>query len=240
MHSLSLWLGYNPDAFVKTVGLLFLAFLFGGLIGLERQMRQRNAGLRTMVLVVVGATAFVHLGFRLMNLDGELKILPNIVSGIGFLGAGVIMKEGEHVKGLNTAATLWASAAVGAFLGCGLVVEAAALTLFVLASNTLLRPIVNYLNRMPLHSSTEATYAIHLICKVDDSNTSRNLLTAALTDAKYPVRTTRVTAKGAETLEIEAILSANSAHAVDLDQVCNILGSHPEIVSVTWSANTNC
>ena len=76
MHLLISALGYDQTAFLRTTGLLALAFLFGGMIGLERQIRQRNAGLRTMVLVVVGATAFVHLGFRLMNLDdGQQKAL---------------------------------------------------------------------------------------------------------------------------------------------------------------------
>jgi putative Mg2+ transporter-C (MgtC) family protein len=70
------------------------------------------------------------------------QIIAYVVSEIGFLGAGVILKDGTNIRGLNTAATLWCSAAVGAFAGSALLTEAIALTLFVLAGNTLLRPLV--------------------------------------------------------------------------------------------------
>ena len=91
-----------------------VAFVLATLIGAERQWRQRSAGLRTNVLVAVGAAAFVSLGEHLNGNAGARQIAAYVVSGIGFLGAGVIMKEGAHVWGLNTAATLWCSAAVGA------------------------------------------------------------------------------------------------------------------------------
>ena len=109
-----------------------LAFVLATLIGAERQWRQRSAGLRTNVLVAVGAAAFVSLGLRLNGQAGAAQIAAYVVSGIGFLGAGVIMKDGAQVWGLNTAATLWCSAAVGALSGAGFAAEAAFLALAVL------------------------------------------------------------------------------------------------------------
>ena len=100
--------------FLDTIVSLSVAFVFGTLIGAERQYRQRSAGLRTNVLVCVGAAAFVDLANHLTGADGSVRVIAYVVSGIGFLGAGAIMKEGMNVRGLNTAATLWASAAVGA------------------------------------------------------------------------------------------------------------------------------
>src|SRR6202046_2750746 len=148
------------SAFARTIASFATAFLLGTLIGAERQWRQRTAGLRTNVLVAVGAAAFTDLGTRLLGPEGATRIISYIVSGIGFLGAGVILKEGTQIRGLNTAATLWSSAAVGAFAGSGLPIEAVMLTGFVLAGNTLLRPLVNYLNRRPLdESSSEALYS---------------------------------------------------------------------------------
>src|ERR1700678_277124 len=129
---------------LRTALALLTAFLLGGIIGLERQWRQRSAGFRTNVLVAVGAAAFVDLGMRVGGHDGSVRVISYVVSGIGFLGAGVIMKEGAQVRGINTAATLWASAAVGAFAGSGLFGEAGLVALFVLAGNTLLRPMANY------------------------------------------------------------------------------------------------
>src|ERR1700755_3344403 len=147
--------------FLDTLVSLSVAFVFGTLIGAERQYRQRSAGLRTNVLVAVGAAAFVDLANDLAGSDGSVRVIAYVVSGIGFLGAGAIMKEGMNVRGLNTAATLWATAAVGACAGADMVADSAALTLFVLAGNTLLRPLVNAIDRIPLSERTsEATYEI--------------------------------------------------------------------------------
>src|SRR5579862_2176156 len=146
-------------AFVHTFLALALAFILGTSIGFERQWRQRTAGLRTNVLVAVGAAAFSDLGYRLTGAEGAVRIIAYVVSGIGFLGAGVILKDGTSIRGLNTAATLWCSAAVGCFAGAGLHAEAAVLAMFVLAGNTMLRPLINYINRRPIDArDTEAQY----------------------------------------------------------------------------------
>jgi len=155
---------FDEAAFLNALISLGVAFLFGALIGLERQYRQRSAGLRTMVLVAVGAAAFVHLGGRVFHAQGQSQIIAYVVSGIGFLGAGVIMKEGAQVRGLNTAATLWSTAAVGACAGAGLYAESAAVAVCVLAGNTLLRPVVDFINRQPMSVETEALYRVHATC----------------------------------------------------------------------------
>src|SRR5258708_40165389 len=149
--------------FLDTLVSLATAFVLGTLIGAERQYRQRTAGLRTNVLVAVGAAAFVDLAMHLNGADGAVRVIAYVVSGIGFLGAGVIMKQGMDVRGLNTAATLWASAAVGSCAGADMIAQAVALTVFVLAGNTLLRPLVNAINRIPLDErASEATYYFKL------------------------------------------------------------------------------
>ncbi len=149
--------------FIDTLVSLTAAFVLGTLIGAERQYRQRTAGLRTNVLVAVGAAAFVDLAMHLAGAEGAVRVIAYVVSGIGFLGAGVIMKQGMDVRGLNTAATLWASAAVGFRAGADMVAQAAALTVFVIAGNTLPRPLVNAINRIPLNEkASEATYYVKL------------------------------------------------------------------------------
>ena len=90
-----------------------------------------------------------------------MHVVAYIVSGIGFLGAGVIMRESGNIRGINTAATLWGVAAVGAASGAGLAMEAILGALFVLAANTLLRPLVNQINRRPVdNTDTEVTYRV--------------------------------------------------------------------------------
>src|ERR1700683_4365791 len=150
--------------FLDTLVSLTTAFVLGTLIGAERQYRQRSAGLRTNGLVAVGASAFVDLADHLAGADGAVRVIAYVVSGIGFLGAGAIMKEGMNVRGLNTAATLWASAAVGCCAGADMIAQAGLLTLFVLAGNTLLRPLVNAINRSPIdEQASEATYFVKLL-----------------------------------------------------------------------------
>ena len=121
---------------------LLLAIGMGAMVGLERQWRQRMAGTRTTALVAAGAAAFVMCAL-LLNDDPSARgrIVSYVVSGVGFLGAGVIFKEGGNVRGLNTAATIWCSAAIGALSGLGALHLALVLALAVPLTNVVLRPL---------------------------------------------------------------------------------------------------
>jgi len=100
---------------------LRLALILGALIGAERQWRQRMAGLRTNALVATGAAMFLMMGGLISGEGRQGRVAAYVVSGIGFLGGGVILKDGLSIRGLNTAATLWCTAAVGALSGLGYV-----------------------------------------------------------------------------------------------------------------------
>jgi putative Mg2+ transporter-C (MgtC) family protein len=93
----------------ELVGKVLLAALCGGVIGWQRDRRQYVAGLRTMALVAIGAALFTGVNLEL----GGDRVISNIVTGIGFLGAGIIFREGGTVRGITTAATVWAVAAIG-------------------------------------------------------------------------------------------------------------------------------
>jgi putative Mg2+ transporter-C (MgtC) family protein len=225
--------------FLNTAFSLSVAFILGGAIGLERQIRQRTAGLRTNVLVAVGAAAFVDLGARVAGPDGSVRVISYVVSGIGFLGAGVIMKEGAQVRGLNTAATLWACAAVGAFAGAGQKGEAVLVALFVLAGNTLLRPLVDFINRLPVTASeTEALYRVHLVCRPGDVSSARDLLFEKLERHKYPIQDIETLSEGEELVELAAALVPSAADPAELDLVIEELARHRAVVSATWTVST--
>lgn len=115
-----------------------VSFILSLLIGLERQIRGRAIGLRTSVLVSIGTFMFVSFSVQMMAYD-VTRIASQVVSGIGFLGAGVIIKDGTNIKGLNTAATLWCNAAIGVLCAGGLIVEATIGTGFILFCNIILR-----------------------------------------------------------------------------------------------------
>lgn len=118
------------------------ALIMGAVVGLERQWRQRMAGTRTNALVAAGASAFVMCAFMVRDTSrSEAQIVSYVVSGVGFLGAGVIFKDAGGVRGLNTAATIWCSAAIGAISGLGNPVLALILAASVLCTNVILRPL---------------------------------------------------------------------------------------------------
>jgi len=214
--------------------------VLGTLIGAERQYRQRTAGLRTNVLVAVGAAAFVDLAMHLTGADGAVRVISYVVSGIGFLGAGVIMKQGMDVRGLNTAATLWASAAVGSCAGADMVAQAAALTVFVIAGNTMLRPLVNAINRIPLNEkASEATYYFKLAVAADALPDMRDRLVDKLEAAKYPVADIDVVEIGDDILEVVAKLVATAVDPNELNAVATNLQHLPGVRHATWEVNTS-
>jgi putative Mg2+ transporter-C (MgtC) family protein len=231
--------GVLDSVFMRTIASFALAFVLGTLIGAERQWRQRTAGLRTNVLVAVGAAAFTDLGIRLLGAEGATRIISYIVSGIGFLGAGVILKEGTQIRGLNTAATLWCSAAVGAFAGAALWSEATALSLFVVAGNTLLRPLVNYISRLPIDTqTTEARYRVHVVTDLSRVSEARDILDETLAQVDYPILEIETLSETETQVELAAVLVPSSADSAVLDAVVTKLEKSPAVYSATWSVST--
>jgi putative Mg2+ transporter-C (MgtC) family protein len=148
---------------------LMLAQLLGAAIGVERQWRQRMAGLRTNALVATGAALFVMLGSMILGESSPTRVVSYVVSGIGFLGGGVILHEGFTVRGLNTAATLWCAAAVGCLAGWGFLPEASIAALSIIGTNVLLRPLAMKINRQPLQNTeVETHYICSVVCRGED------------------------------------------------------------------------
>ena len=154
------------------------ALTLGAMIGAERQLRQRMAGLRTNALVSVGASLFVMVSVLEGDASGHMRIAAQVVSGIGFLGAGVIMREGMTVRGLNTAATLWCSAAIGVLCGLGFALEAAIGTAFVLVANLVLRQLAQRINTHGGEAGieTESIYRVTAVCEAEEEVQVRNLM----------------------------------------------------------------
>ena len=227
---------FDLAALINSAVCLAAAFVLGTLIGAERQYRQRSAGLRTNALVAVGAAAFVDFGIRVGG-SQSTQVMAYVVSGIGFLGAGAIMREGLNVRGLNTAATLWCSAAVGAAAGAGLLAESAMLTVFVIAGNTLLRPLVNRINRIPLDEQAgEATYEVRLSVAPGEASEAREALIEALEAAHYPVADVETEERGDDMMEIVATLVATSIVPEELNAVVGGLERLPGVVHAAWES----
>lgn len=119
------------------IGLLS-AVTLGALIGLEREVRKHPAGLHTNALVALGAAAFVMAGVLMGDNTGPARVAGQVVTGVGFLCAGLIWHVGGTVRGINTAATVWCSCAVGVFCGFGMILWAAFIALLVVIANVVL------------------------------------------------------------------------------------------------------
>lgn len=229
----------NYASLADTAISLAAAFFFGGLIGLERQYRQRTAGLRTNILVAIGAAIFVDAGNRLTGHDGAVHIMAYVVSGIGFLGAGVIMREEGNVRGINTAATLWASGAVGACAGADLILEAGLATIFILAANTLLRPVVTFINRQPLDTiSVEVTNSVYIITPKHAQKHALKQFIKTLEAAGYQTQDIEVHQFGSDDVEIQAVLTASAVDGDEMDQLIAKIADQEFVTQAFWSPST--
>lgn len=143
---------------------LGLSILFGFIIGIERQINKGLAGVHTNVLVSAGSCLFIFVGISLNDTNSPARIASQIASGIGFLGAGVIAKEGMTVRGINSAATLWCSAAIGSLCGANMLYIAFVSTTIVTLMNYFVRS--KYIKR--LHKKT--AYNLTIVCPIETAD----------------------------------------------------------------------
>ena len=147
----------NSSHFItqSEVNKFLMATLLCGLIGVEREFKGKQAGLKTMIMIGLGATLFTVLSIQI-GLGSQDRIASNIVTGIGFLGAGVIFKEENKVKGLTTACVIWIVAAIGMAVGGGFYDQAIGVTVVVLAALLIFPYVENFVER----KFTTRTYRI--------------------------------------------------------------------------------
>jgi putative Mg2+ transporter-C (MgtC) family protein len=152
------------------------ALVMGIVIGLERQFRQHTAGLRTNALICFGAALFVSVGRMVDHESSPTRVAAQVVSGIGFLGGGVILREGLNVRGLATAATIWCSAAVGTLAGLGFLLQALIGTGAVLFVNLALRPLVGKIEaRIKTMKMVDTVYRMRVLCPNDQAAVIRTV-----------------------------------------------------------------
>jgi putative Mg2+ transporter-C (MgtC) family protein len=216
----------------------------GGLsaiIGFERQWRNRLAGLRTNTLVALGSTTFVIFAALIPGEASPTRVAAQVVSGIGFLGAGLIFREGLSVRGLNTAATLWCSAAIGVLSGAGYPAYAAVATGFVIVVNLLLRPIVGFINRQPLTSTElEIGYVLSVTCRSPDEAHVRALLLQGLAGSGLGLRhleSTDLDATGR--VIVTAFATAPQRVDAEVEKIVGRLSLEPTVSAARWQADVH-
>lgn len=216
---------------------VFVALLLGSIIGLERQWRQRLAGLRTNALVATGASLFVLITPLIGGSNvNATQIAAYVVSGIGFLAGGVIFKERLSVSGLNTAATLWCTAAIGALTGYGFLTEAAIGAVAVLAANVVLRPVVQRINRQPMDGTeVVSSYEVRAVCRQDAEARIRTGLIAAVRGASMSlIAVYSDDIEGTDRTEVTADVTVAGRPDARLEKIVTRLGVEPGVFSVSW------
>ncbi|CDG21754.1 Protein mgtC [Xenorhabdus poinarii G6] len=219
---------------------LLFALCFGALIGAERQWRQRMAGLRTNALVSTGAALFMMTAMSTPN-ESYDRIAAQIISGVGFLGAGVIMRQGMNVRGLNTAATLWCSAGIGELCGIGQYWAAGIATAIILCANILLREIAQRINTQPQQQALdlEQCYKIHIICDINDEILVRTLILQALNGLGVRLQSLSsadVIQPGR--LEVCAEILATPADQKEIESIVCRVSLEKSVTSVNWKIAT--
>ena len=215
---------------------LMAALTFGAVIGSERQIRQRMAGLRTNALVALGAAGFVVFSTLVPGDASPTRVAAQVVSGIGFLGAGIIFRDGFNVHGLNTAATLWCSAGVGLLAGSGHLDYGALMTGLVVFINLGLRPLVKWIKRRSRAGvPVLRQFEVEATCEPDHEAEVRAMLLRSLAMAGFHMSGLAggQTAAGQRKLTLSLTAEGLPDHAVE--QVIAQLAAQPRLTGIRWA-----
>jgi putative Mg2+ transporter-C (MgtC) family protein len=218
---------------------LAAALVAGAAIGVERQWHQKMAGLRTNSLVALGSAGFV--AFSSVVGEGDpTRVAAQVVSGIGFLGAGVILREGINVRGLNTAATLWCSAMVGTFAGGGYYALSLGAAALVVLTNVAMRSAILGINRRQAARTTddaETQYTIAVTCRSTEEAHVRSLLLHALSQGGLGLRKIEsedLTESGK--VCVTADTPPGTRKDAALENIVGRLSLEPFVTAVSWEA----
>lgn len=216
---------------------LATAMACGAVIGSERQIRQRLAGIRTNALVALGAASFVVFAALFPAEVSPTRVAAQVVSGIGFLGAGIIFRDGFNVHGLNTAATLWCSAAVGLLAGAGAWPFALMLTGFVVFVNLGLRPLVKWIKRKTRAGVPLARFwRVAVTCRPAQEAETRALMLRTLALGGMRLSDIGASATPEGDVELAATVTGDGLADKDLEQAALRLAAEPGLARVRWQA----
>jgi len=226
-----------PEIAVLNLG---IALALGAAVGFERQWRQRLAGLRTNTLVALGAASFTVFAASFPDEVSPTRVAAQVVSGIGFLGAGIIFREGFNVRGLNTAATLWTAAAIGLLAGAGQYLLACAVTAMVIFVNLALRPLSRLLDRQPIQSTELVhNYAVEIICRsAQEAHVRALMLQGFATSGLHLTALDSENIEDSDRVEVNAQVNGEGIQPVALEQIVGRLSLEPAVTAARWRVTT--
>lgn len=210
---------------------IMVCFGLSLLVGIERQYRHKMVGLRTVILVSLGAFMFNWVSYS-CDIADRTRIAAQIVSGIGFLGAGVIIRDGSNrIKGLNTAATLWCIAAIGVLTSSGLLIESTIGTALVLIDNVILRLLSLHIMDS-INKKQEELCTIRIACKKDSESVVRTSFSKYIEKQKLDLISLEKNEITEDEVKLKStLLTLNPNHVEDLVKILSVL---PGINSISW------
>ncbi len=211
---------------------LCICFILAFLIGFERQVRRRSVGFRTYSLVCIGSFLFVTFSVQ-TNSGDYARIAAQVVSGMGFLGAGVILKDGNNIKGLNTAATLWCCAAIGVLCAAGLILEATIGTVFILFANIILRLLARKMDES-LRKKVEETYMLSVGCYKDSRDVVRNTISKNIALGSMHLNKIETHKVDDNKSLVKAKITVLNTHSHLLEDLINKINLEKGILSIGW------
>lgn len=228
----NVWLHWSNESALR----LAIAMLLGSVIGAERQWRQRAAGMRTNTLVCFGAAAFVDLGATIGGAT-TTNVIAYVVSGVGFLGAGAIMKEGGSIRGLNTAATLWCSAAVGACAGAGELLDAIVVTALLIGINLALRPLSRVIDRRSsARSPSVGVYRLMVVGSRGQEQAANALVMRSVAARPLILRELRTEeTEGSDEVLIQAVVESANRDKALIEKLARELKTDGSVTAVDWA-----
>lgn len=225
---------------------MICAAILGAVIGLERQWTRHQAGILTNLIVCLGSFAFTSFGYLLADDSVDLtRIAAQVVSGIGFLGAGVILREGGNIRGLNTAATVWASAAVG-ILCCLTNLEYAILVAAaIVILHLVLHPLSSQIDKIKRYDKSEkkknrgkeALYKITVVCPEEaELEVRKNIMNIIKNEPEALLHTLESTSSHSDehNKKIRAFITTKTDNDALIESLITKVGKNEEIISAGW------
>ena len=223
---------------------LAAAVILGSVIGLERQWTRHQAGILTNVIVCVGSFAFTSFGYLVANGNPDItRIAAQVVSGIGFLGAGVIIREGGNIKGLNTAATVWASAAVGILCCLAQLYYAIIVAAAIVLLHLVLHPLSDQINKMKKYEKEknkkhEKLYKISVVCPEESAlEVRKNIMSIIKNEHEALLHTLESTETDEGDTKIRAFITTKTDNDTLIESLLTQVGKNEEIISAGWKVD---
>lgn len=212
------------------IGIL-ICFILSFAVGLERQYRRRFIGLRTTILLAIGTYMFVSMSFIIGASKTDLtRIAAGIVSGISFIGAGVIIKQGNKVQGLTTAATLWCDAAIGALCATGAYYEAVLGSCIVIIVNLLLRKVSHSVNESVYRKLARESYSLIINVSQSKVNMIRKETNKLLSNKNYDIIIENIdVSKNKTSVDMEINFSIRAIQHEYVDELLDKLDDNEDI-----------